>query len=196
MSELETISTFGRYPEPDGPWNVQFHWGVIDGAATCVGITVWGNVAPLDHNRVRELPGGARAVTSSTLHGMAVGGLAARSRAGLTTWLTAWYRERDLDQLTPEQQKVAAAWTDSHRMRRGGWPADHLPQVAAFYAARVREGDPAPTKAVHKHWNVSHSAAAKWIARCRAAGLLDKTEKGRAGGIPAPKKQTKRGGKR
>ena len=52
------------------------------------------------------------------------------------------------------------------------YPADHFPRVAGVYQAAVARGSRSPTMDVARAWSVSRSAAAKWVARARAAGHL------------------------
>src|SRR5207245_2076856 len=62
------------------------------------------------------------------------------------------------------------------------YPDDHLVRVASIYR-QAWEAHRPPTKAVAENLHLSHSAAAKWVAKAREAGLLAPTERGRAGGI-------------
>jgi hypothetical protein len=60
--------------------------------------------------------------------------------------------------------------------------ADHWARVADFYRAHAGIASASPTLAVAEEWKVSKTAAAKWIAKCRARGLLPPTQKGVARG--------------
>jgi Helix-turn-helix domain len=60
-------------------------------------------------------------------------------------------------------------------------PADQIADAARVYSNALADGLP-PTKAVAEHFHISRSAAAKWIARARAAGELGKTKPRKAGG--------------
>jgi len=57
---------------------------------------------------------------------------------------------------------------------------DHLAEVAKVYRAAV-EGNLPPTKAVAKHFTVSHSTAARWVGMARQAGHLGPALGKRAG---------------
>jgi hypothetical protein len=52
---------------------------------------------------------------------------------------------------------------------------DHFAEVAQVYSEADTAGLP-PTRTVAERFNVSRSAAAKWVARARRAGLLPKTK--------------------
>ena len=82
--------------------------------------------------------------------------------------------------------------------RRGGRPPkygpEHWQDVARIYReAYEKTPNRTPTRAVARHFSkvwkkqVSETAAAKWVARCRALGLLPKTTQGkpRAGDVVA-----------
>ena len=55
-------------------------------------------------------------------------------------------------------------------------------QVAEVYVEALEAGDP-PTKAVQDTWGLTRSAAAKLVARVRAAGHLPATTQGVTGGF-------------
>lgn len=59
------------------------------------------------------------------------------------------------------------------------YPGHHLDQVAEVYLEAAALGHRACTQAVQETWNVSHSTAAKWVARARAKGLIPPTSPGR-----------------
>jgi transposase len=51
--------------------------------------------------------------------------------------------------------------------------------VAEVYRDALERGE-APTKAIQEKFPASKSAAAKWVAKCRALGLLPPTTRGRS----------------
>jgi len=55
-------------------------------------------------------------------------------------------------------------------------------KVAATYRDALEAGSRAPTKAVQKKFEVSHSTAADWVAKCRKLRLLPPTSRGLARG--------------
>jgi hypothetical protein len=60
-------------------------------------------------------------------------------------------------------------------------PAEQIAETARVYSKAHTDGLP-PTKTVAEHFHISRSAAAKWVARARAAGELGKTKPRKAGG--------------
>ena len=66
-------------------------------------------------------------------------------------------------------------------------PRDVLAETARTYSDALLDGLP-PTKAVAEHFHISRSAAAKWVARARKAGLLGKTKQRVAGGAKKARK--------
>lgn len=129
--------------------------------------------------------------------------------------LEKWARSEPSDPLPHLTDPKLAAWRErviraqlarpalrayeaaERRKGRGGRPPahgdEHFRQVAEEYARALAAGEP-PRVAVAERWNVSLSAAAKWIARARDSdkGFLDPTTRGKAGGIPPPKRGRKR----
>ena len=55
----------------------------------------------------------------------------------------------------------------------------HWAQVASVYREGYLRGT-RPMQYVARRLKVTHSAAAKWVARCRDLGLLTRTTRGRA----------------
>ncbi len=80
---------------------------------------------------------------------------------------------------------VERSETKRHRVPRPEQRADrglgrlHWQAVAEVYRDALERGD-APTSAVAHKFNVSKSAAAKWVAKCRALWLLPPTSQGRS----------------
>ena len=85
---------------------------------------------------------------------------------------------RDATQLSSDRRQPAAP----------GRPRiltdDHLRHVAAVYDKAWRRGDN-PTRAVAEDLTITRSAAAKQVARARAAGYLPPAQRGKARGNPA-----------
>lgn len=84
--------------------------------------------------------------------------------------------------------------------RRGRPPTyglQHFEQVARIYREAYAAGR-TPTRAVARHFKVSHTAAAKWVGRSRALGLLPATTRGRARAVEPSKtaSKTKRKGRK
>ena len=69
-----------------------------------------------------------------------------------------------------------------HKPRKGGrraLPLEHWEDVASAYTTAHLERK-SPTKAVAEEFNISYSAAAKKVAKCRQLGLLPPTTRGKA----------------
>ncbi|GEM_PF-3291282 len=62
---------------------------------------------------------------------------------------------------------------------------DHFAEVARVYAGAYRNQSRNPTLTVSREFHVSRSTAAKWVARARRLGFLQRTQRRVAGGIPA-----------
>jgi hypothetical protein len=80
------------------------------------------------------------------------------------------------------RKELEAARPKSKPGRRPLYTPAHFAKVARVYSDAYAIGK--PTQAVKDYFHVEHSTAAKWVARCREMGLLGKTEKGKAGGLP------------
>jgi hypothetical protein len=88
---------------------------------------------------------------------------------------------------------VPAARKDLETHKRPGrpsLPSGLIAEVARVYTAAYQEGLP-PTKTVAERFQVSRTAAAKWVARARELGELGKTDQRKAGGVK--EKRAKRG---
>ena len=165
------------WPDPlHGPWLVEVFFWLIDGRVECIKFTV--SPAPGEPNRP---------VTNSVLRAVApvIGELRERHKVGL----------RKLARIgtTPQLRKRAAAELqrfDAPKNGRGGRPPlygpSHFVEVAEIYG----NGGNRPTGAVAEHFNVSSSAAAKWVAKARLLKLLPPASNGRGGGFPLPEDET------
>lgn len=72
-------------------------------------------------------------------------------------------------------------WESSTPSRRTAtYGSKHFAEVATVYREALAESN-APTMAVAKHFDTTKSAAAKWVARARAMGLLPPARKGYPG---------------
>jgi hypothetical protein len=166
LDELRS-SQQGLGPWVDGngnTWHFALHWREIEGRLECVGLELMSESGtPLTAGLLRTFPLG-----KATAENRRVG-------SELHRWL-AEHVEVDRDELTSQ----ARAWAESGSGRGPkGYGAEHFAEVAAVYREAIRDSD-RPTQAVAERFVVSHSAAAKWVARCRVMGLLPPTERGRA----------------
>ncbi len=176
-------------PDHDGPaWLVTLHWSLISGRYEPVGIELRSFTRDEDE-RIhfgRERLGDRRVptrdettgiVTSTLLRSLPIGRYIQRGIVG-SVQPGGWEG--------PEADDVRERLEAGRPPGRGGRPAqysaEHWTEVARVYAKAWAHGDP-PTKAVAERGPgapVSKSTAAKWVARCRALGLLPQTSKGRA----------------
>lgn len=178
------------WPDPmTGPFWIGLYWAPVDGRNECVGVTIFRGAwldTSTDSPELELLPGEALQPLHSTDLRIPLNRLAREHHE----WAT------DLDGEAGEIARHIRGWTDN-LPTVAGWPPDHLATVAQVYRA-AWQANQHPTKAVAEHFNVSKSAAAKWVGRCRAPGvrLLPPTERGRpkaVGPSPKPTKSRKAG---
>jgi hypothetical protein len=158
------------WPNPRrGPWVVEMEWAEINGRAECVEAHV--KLAPRSVRGGRE--SGPRRLTTSILRGIPFGRLVEEDRASMSV-------------LMPD---AADLYQRPAGMRDETY--EELRQVAEVYRQAVNSGR--PTMAVAEHFTLTHSAAAKRVARGRDIGLLPPTGQG----VPsAPKDRRRRGTRR
>jgi hypothetical protein len=175
-----------------GPWLLEGTWGLVAGRWECVGLTarsvrrdeeIWAKHLPLATSTSEGVPMTAELWRSVPVGKVvaemrrrqvaenAAGVRAAKSRTDVPAWA--------LDDL----QSALDMWS-SPVIREGTAPE----RTASVYLAAWRQGRN-PTQAVAEHFTISNSAAAKRVARARAAGLLPRTQPGKAAGhVPTPEK--------
>lgn len=174
--------------EKTGPWMLTAGWSAIAGRIECTRFEVrswrtedetWAKPLPVSD----VSPAIGAEVWRSIPVGRIIATLRARQKAAN---ITAAFRARRTAQ-TPEQRWRAeellrvARWWDA-KPAAGGTT---LEQVADVYR-RAWGNNENPTQAVADHFVISPSAAAKRVARARAAGLLPPTSRGRATAAPTP----------
>lgn len=89
--------------------------------------------------------------------------------------LSAWPTYTSLDEFRAEEPALRAAVTTARKSRQ--IDRAFLEQVAVTYRRHVDDG--APTKQVAMTFGISHSTAAEYVRRARAAGLLPPTTPGK-----------------
>lgn len=183
-SQNVTIRSMHLWPDPKtGPWLVQLRFRFIDGRPECVGIEITSSVEH-DESLNRMFPDLVPTrLTATGVREVPFGELVARERQRTAESL----REGAADPLNfPQEselmQRFAAEWAEGSkgRGRPREYGPDHWAEVANEYRRALAESD-APTKAVAQRWNVTKSAAAKWVARTRSMGLLPPARKGYPG---------------
>jgi hypothetical protein len=89
-----------------------------------------------------------------------------------------WERDRARRQVDIARSSLHTAATGAPTL-----PDEHYREVAEFYSREQSAGRP-PTRGVKERWGVSHSTAAKWVAKARRLKFLPETAKGVAKGAP------------
>jgi hypothetical protein len=161
--ERETVETPPiRWRGKDGSYEITLSFAWI-GGMECVGVLVQAE---------RDAP-----VTARALHAIPLGKLIEKRRP-------------KPGELTLAIENASHSHTAGNLVlttsspRRGGrppkYPPEHWRAVARVYE-EAYHGNRTPTRAVAKHFRVTESAAAKWVAKCRNdLGLLPKTTRGKA----------------
>lgn len=158
-------------------------WDLVSGRYECVGVEVRSyvpqepgdavSVSDVDLEAGQRRTGeGPRPMTALMLRTLPIGSIIEAGRAQTAEWY------QGAAEVSERFTAEAELW------RLPGRPARHDPaRVAAIYThAWQTEGSRSPTKAVAEALGISHSAAAKQVARARAIGLLPPTQRGRPQG--------------
>lgn len=162
------------YPDRDtGPYLLRLTFAVIDERPEVVGIEMWGQEPPTADRHTQweavAAPDGPLRITSTAIR-LPLDRLAAEAFENLGIHV-------------PLEPRPLAKGPSSEVGRPPEYGDDHWRLVAGIYSAALRRGGH-PTTTVAQHFKVSKSAAAKWVARCRAMELLPPATKGRAAGSP------------
>lgn len=163
------------------------HFDEVGGRPECVGLEMWGktttsagSVARFTPDR-RSVESPVTPVTAEALRSVPLGrlvGEARRRQAGLADRLS-----RLGGPAGASGERSKEVWAPRVTRRRPIYDAEHWREVARIYSEAWQAGDD-PTTAVARHYYVSKSTAAKWVAKARnQLGLIPTTEKGRARGI-------------
>lgn len=170
-----------------GPWEITLYWMNMDGETQVIGVDLRSFTGDWMGAR-----GGSRRKPLEPIGSDFVG-------MDASLWRTFRFREvadASWQHLLESTERRAARSSNpgvalknlrldlgSRRGGRGGRPPqlgpDTYAEVARVYGeARAQRRH--PTKAVSKHFVISHSAAAKRVGRARALGLLPPTTRGKA----------------
>lgn len=199
-----------RWPDPDaGPWFITGRWVEVDGRPECIGLSMWKGVEPV------PLDAGYTAIDSTKpLEG--ISGTDLKQIPVTTVISQLWQKQREYETFAAEWTKErlnaigageSEPW-DEHEVptltayveepesrpftqmakpkRRKIDDRQWFADVARVYAEAYLNHQ-YPTQAVAEHFHVAPSTAAKWVGRARVLGFLDKTSKGRPGGVPKKK---------
>lgn len=140
-----------------GPWQLNLTFELVDGRFSLVGLEI-------------KPAGKPTRLNSGVLRSISLGRL--------------FDADKGLAELLPPSRvrEALVQGTSPSPGRPLQYGHDHLVRVASIYREAWTAGGH-PTKTVAQRLHMSRSAAAKWVAKARDAGLLAPTERGRAGGI-------------
>jgi hypothetical protein len=188
-----------------GPWYVRANWVEIDGRPECAGLNIWKGARQDPRNIVGylELPRTTPApIGAAELRTLPIGTIINTLRQQAAQ-LDAIHQKQTADafvanpkwaRAAPDTKKallapVSTEWDKPRRGRPRDYGDEHFAEVARVYVdAWQGSAAQSPTQAVADHFGagVTRSAAAKWVARARAMGMLGPALRGRAG-VAAPK---------
>ncbi len=155
------------WPDPDGPWLVGLKWALIDNRVQCVHFEMFS----ID----KDLP-----VTGTVLRTVPLSTVIETALKQKTAMLEAIAASARLPDKVKDRARKRLK--QIHKPRKGGrraLPLEHWEDVASAYTTAHLERK-SPTKAVAEGFNISYSAAAKKVAKCRQLGLLPPTTRGKA----------------
>lgn len=155
--------------EGTGPWLAEIELREIGGRAECVGLRIeWAGD-----------PRHLRALTTSDLRRLRLAEMIAGGRKGhREVDVTAFVDHlRESGIITRAEPPPAGPSAGSQGGRPILYGDDHYEEVAQVYRRAFAEGQP-PRRAVAEWFNVSPSAASKWVAEARKRGTLPPTERG------------------
>lgn len=164
---IRDAESVGTWTDSNGMrWRYALTWEPVDGRIECTRL----ELAALD----------GQPVTSSALRAFPIGAFLARGRRkqrDLALWVADAVPGRRAEALAQ-----ATAWSAARDGQPGpkGYAPKHYVKVAEVYRREALVGG-RPRLAVAEHFTVTPSAAAKWIAKARAMGLLPPGRKGKAG---------------
>ena len=180
--------------EKRGPWRLQLHWDFIDGRWAVTGLTIRScpdATGPADTPSEADSPSESEHAVDSTLP-IQPRELTSRELRALHLSDLATRQESSWQRLLIETSRAAvpSAGQESPARHEGpGRPPlydkGHFAEVARIYSDAYRNQPRNPTMKVAKDFRVSRSTAAKWVAKARDLGFLDRTRKRVAGGIPS-----------
>lgn len=201
------------WPDPaEGPWYIGLTWAEVAGRIECVGADVWHGAQPVWHTVQRDrlalspIGVGPTPLLASDVRSLPLASIIGQERSRLAEkWKgirEAREHMRSIEMRRPTADESEAADALHRRyldlldsaVKAIGQPKagvgrprelgpEQLAEVAAVYLEAWERGA-SPTKAVAEYFHISATAAAKRVAKCREAGLIEKTAKGRPSGAP------------
>ena len=162
------MQTEDPWPDPrSGPWLLRISYAAdAEGRVVPVGLELWGIPPPTERRWTAwhvTVASEAAPLTSAALR-IPLGRLTADLRAQAARFLPTLRRS---GRAGVEALEAALAT----RPRRGRPPTYNMGHWEAI-AAAYRAADKAPTQAIADGFHVSRATASRWVARCRAEGLL------------------------
>ncbi len=166
-----------------GPWLIGTTWTVAGSRVECVRVELRSYREPSEAWAEGRLPllgdDAVSPVDSTVWRSIPIARVIQQARERAQEDVEAWF-DRALSNpslpqwMRDDAEAMRAAWRA--RPERGPLTREAVAQV---YRDALSHGEP-PTKAVEREFRLSASAAAKQVARARAAGLLPSTTRGKA----------------
>ena len=192
MEETQPVTTaYALWPDEDyGPFRLGLHWAVIEGRQEAVGIELssvrdekngWKNPPDWEPEPTRLTADVLRSLTDGREKSFTA--IVEDTKRALVPYVQFWtLREPERAKELDEKVKALEAGQRKKRGRPPKYGPDHYARVALIYeTAYMNLLD--PTRAVAKHWVVSPSTAANWVAKARKLEFLGETTRGKPGGI-------------
>jgi hypothetical protein len=168
-----------RVPVRHGDLELLLSFEPIEGRMECVGIEV---------RATRTKSSEPRALTTLDLR-LPLATIVNKARKKYTDFVFADTGD-EWDE-TPWASGQVEQWEPKKIGRPPIYGLDHFADVARAYREAYVDGK-TPTRAVARQFKASEAAAAKWVAKCRALGLLPATTQGKARSVEPKKTRRKR----
>jgi hypothetical protein len=151
-----------RWPDKKrGPWELRITWEDVEGRWEPVGTQI---------SRIDGAP-----ITAEGLRSLRWGSITDQARPGPMRTGVSYVEEGERVSVWGPM----IGWDQSRRGRPPLYGPEHYAEVARVYRAAFAENR-TPTRIVARHFKVTPTTAAKWVARCRELGLLPPTSRGKA----------------
>jgi hypothetical protein len=188
--EGSTVRVEIYWPDPEaGPYLVRVTLDNVDDRLEIVGVEIWGRDAD-EVGWSNRAPAGELTPVTSTAIRLPLDHIATEALHSSRVspeddeWNYAGKGEQN-DPMAEFYRRTNEKLRKLKGARQTGRPTQydesHFAAVAQVYSQALATHQN-PTGAVAERFSVSKSAAAKWVARCRAMGLLPPTTRGRSAG--------------
>jgi hypothetical protein len=139
------------WPDPKrGPWEITVYWGGVNGRWEPVGA----QILALD----------LQPITAVSLRGLRWGQITEMARPIVDVVFGSTWTDIDGSTYHTERRVV---YDPPRRGRPPKYGPQHFGEVARIYREAWGSRNRTPTTAVKNYFKVSHTTAAKWVARCR-----------------------------